>query len=184
MIKMLSLRNYRLATTLGDVLLFEAGVPREVPPQCVQAAMAAGIAPVDAAGVILPDDSRRASVEFQGDARRSTIYLAIKAIVDDNKPEQFAGGVPKHDEVSKRLGYTVARDEVGTVYRQFTTAKAEGRDLELHPQAHNIMKVIEADSKDELIELAEEFGMDPKIKGESSRNIRRAILLKFHGAPA
>lgn len=183
--KMVSLRNYRLATLLGDVLLFEAGVPRDVPARCVEAAMAAGCAPVDPNDAPEHDETARAPVEFQGDMRKSTIYLAIQAIVDRNRHEDFAGAVPKHDVITEMLGYTVARDEVGKVFREFTAARAEGREFGLHPQAQNVLKVLEADTKDELKALAVEFGIpEAKVKGESSRNIRRLILTKFNGIPA
>lgn len=181
--EMKSLRSFRLASTTGHVVLFEANTPCYVPDALVAEAMKYGCVPVNADDIPFYEDVEAAKVEFQGDARRSTIYLAIKAIVDANNIIEFdAGGVPKREAVSKRLGFEVARDEVRAIYQMFTAARADGREFGLHPEAANIMRVIEAESKMELVALADEFGIDAaKSKGLTNSDLRKLMLTKFHG---
>lgn len=47
------------------------------------------------------------------------------------------------------------------------------------------MRVIEAETKVELVELAEEFGVDKtKAKGLTVRDLRKLLLVKLSGASA
>lgn len=183
---MVSLRSFLLPTLKGHMIRFEAGVPKDVPDVVVPEAMAAGCVPTNAADVPFYEDAARATVEFQGDARRSTIFLAIKSIVEENDAANFdGGGNPKHEAITERLGYTVARDEAVSIYQQYQTALSEGREFALHPQAQNIMRVIEATSKGELVELGSEFGIDAdKSKKLTVRDLRRMLLTKFSGVAA
>ncbi len=181
--KMISLRDVRVATLSGDVVLFKANVARDVPQSVVADAMQLGCVPTNTADIPFYEDMEKAKVEFQGDARRSTIYLAIKSIIERNNIKEFdAGGIPKVDVVTARLGYTVSRDEVRAIFELYNTAKGEGREYGLHPQAQNIMRVIEADSKVELVELATEFGIEEeKAKSMVGRELRKLLLTKFNG---
>jgi hypothetical protein len=181
--EMLSLRSFRLASTTGHVVMFEANVARPVPEAVVKEAMEAGCVPVNKEDVPFYEDLSRAKVEFQGDIRRSIIFLVIDAIATENDPKKFdGGGVPKTDVVCDRLGYTVAREEIRDVYQQYLGAKKENREYALHPAADNIRKVIDADTKSELVELAVEFGWpEDKSKSMSARDLRKTLLQKFGG---
>lgn len=184
--EMLSLRNFRLASTNGDVILFQAGVPREVPDALVHEAMAAGCALTNQDELPFIEDQARAKVEFGGDIRRSMIYLAVQGLVETNDVKHFdGGGVPKIEAVGERLGFSVTRDEVRAVFQMYTAAKADGINYSLHPQSQNILRVIDAESKVELVELAEEFGIDIKrARAVSAKEIRKLLLLKFNGNAA
>ena len=181
--EMISLRAFRLASTTGHVIEFEARTPRYVPEAAVPEAMAAGCVPADDAAIPFYDDLSRAKVEFQGDIRRSMIYLAVKMIAEANVTKEFdGGGTPKTAVISDRLGFEVSRKEVVDVYQQYLSAKADGREFALHPQAQNILRVIEAETKDELIALAEEFDVDgAKAKGLVVKDLRKLLLVKFSG---
>lgn len=181
--QMLSLRKFRLETTTGHVVLFEANTPRFVPDAAVPEAMKAGCVPAESADIPFYDDLSRAKVEFQGDIRKSMLYLAIRVIAERNDPKEFdGGGVPKHEVVSARLGFDVSRQEVLDVFQQYLQAKSEDREFGLHPQAQNILRVIEAETKAELVELAKEFGVEEKqAKGLSVRELRKFLLTKFNG---
>lgn len=183
---MISLRALRLATKTGHVIRFEANTPRAVPDSAVQEAMAAGCAPANPQDAPFLDDLSRTKVEFHGDLRRSTIFLALTSIAEKNNAKEFdGGGTPKVEVVSARLGYEVTRKEVNDLYQQFLSSKNVGQDFALHPQAQNIMRVIEADSKGELIELAIEFGVEEKkANGLTVRELRKLLLAKFSGVAA
>lgn len=184
--QMLSLRTFRLSSTTGHVVMFQAGTPIDVPDCLVSEAMAAGCVPTDQTTIPFYENLSRATVEFQGDARKSTIFLAIKSICEENDNKNFdAGGTPKSDVIGDRLGYTVARDEVRDIFQQYMTTKQDGAEFALHPQAQNIMRVIEATTKGELLELSKEFAIpEEKSKGLSVRDLRRLLLVTFNGTPA
>lgn len=182
--EMISLRTFTLATKTGHTIRFEAKVPRNVPDIVVADAMQAGCVPTDEAAVPFYEDTKKAYVEFQGDVRRSMLYLAVKMIAERNKASDFdAGGVPKTAVVSNILGeMEIGRKEIVDIYQQFCTAKSEDREFALHPHAQNILRVLESESKDELILLADEFGIDGKrAKGLSMKDLRRMLLVKFNG---
>lgn len=181
-----SLRSFRLESVTGHTAVFEANVPRNIPQALIPAAMAAGCVPADAADTPFHDDTSRAKVEFNGDIRASMVYLAIKALVEKNNSKDFdGGGTPKTAAVNALIGYEVRRQEVVDLFQQHMELRSEGREYALHPQAHNIMKVIEAGDKAELLELADEFGMDAaKAKGLQVRDLRKSLLVKLSGVAA
>jgi hypothetical protein len=178
--EMISLRNYRLATTTGHVLNFEANKPRYVPDAAVAAAMAAGCALVNADEQPFYDDTARATIEFAGDLRRSLIYLACKAIAEGNDTKYFdSSGTPKHDVVGDRIGLTLSQKEVRTAYEMYTSCRAEGRDPALHPESQFVLRVAEAEGRPDLLELAKEYDYpEDKVKGLSTKELRKLLLLK------
>lgn len=183
---MISLRNFRLETTTGHIVLFKAGEAAFVPDAAVSAAMAAGCVPEDKGDIPFYEDASRAVVEFHGDVRKSVIYLAVEAVCKVNDSKEFDGaGVPQVKVIAGKLGFDVNRAEVVDALQVYSQAKAEGREFPVHPAASNITRVIEADTKAELIELAAEFDVpEDKIKGLVVRDLRKFLLVKFSGIAA
>lgn len=185
--KMISLRNFRLESTKGHVLLFVANEPKDVPTALVSEAMAAGCGMADPADAPFYDDLTRARVEFTGDVRKSMIYLAIQAIAEKNdvKKDFDGSGTPKHEAVSDMLGFDVVQSEVTDVFQQYMQVLAGDIEYPLHPAAANIQRVLEAGSKNELVALATEFAVDKeKTKGLTVRDLRKLLLVKFSGLAA
>lgn len=182
----ISLRSFRLDSTTGHVAVFEANTPRFIPDALVPAAMAAGCVPVDQKDVPFYEDTSRAKVEFVGDVRKSMVYLAVKHVVAANNPKEFdGGGTPKTAVIAGLLGYEVSRKELVDVFQQYMQLQSEGREYALHPAADNIMRVIQAGDKAELLELADEFGVPvDKAKGLQSRDLRKLLLVKLSGIAA
>ncbi|NLA67481.1 MAG: hypothetical protein GX856_04420 [Gammaproteobacteria bacterium] len=180
---MTSLRTFRLASTTGHVIRFQAKVPTFVPDAAVPEAMAAGCVPVDEADVPFYEDLSRAKVEFNGDVRKSMLFLAVKTLTLKNDYKNFdAGGNPKVKPVSEMIGFEVNRQELLDIFRIYQQSVAENVDYPLHPAAPNILKVLEAEDKGELLELAEEFGVDKdKAKGLQGRDLRKLLLVKLSG---
>src|SRR5690606_11532238 len=124
-----SLRTFRLESTTGHVVLFEANKPRFIPDALVSEAMAKGCVPVDAADVPFYEDQSRAKVEFTGDIRKSMIYLAVKHLAEQNNVKDFdGGGTPKTASVSGLIGYEVSRQEVVDLFQQYLQLKSEGQE--------------------------------------------------------
>lgn len=181
--QMISLRTFRLESTKGHIVRFEAKVPRFVPDAIVPEAMAAGCVPTDESEIPFYEDLSRAKVEFQGDIKRSMVYLAIKSLAQKNDSKDFdGGGYPKTKVVADLLGFEVERQMVIDLYQEYQQVTAEGREFALHPASTNILRVIEAGSKAELIELADEFGVPAdKAKGLQVRDLRKMLLVKLDG---
>lgn len=183
---MISLRSFRLATTKGYIYQFIANEPLFVHPECVTDAMAQGCVPADAEDAPFIEDMGRATVDFAGDVRQSLIFMAISAIVDANNVAEFtAAGYPKPTAVSDRLGIVTNEAEVSNLYRLYTTAKSEGRELDLHPKAHMALRVIEATNRRDLDMLASELEVTAKqAKGLDGRALRKLLLTKLSGVAA
>lgn len=183
---MISLRTFRMASLSGHVVQFESNVPKFVHDDAVSEAMAQGCVPADSADAPFIEDTLRAKVEFQGDIRKAMIHIAIDLLVKKNDAKDFDGGaVPKVASVAARLGYEVSRQEVIDIYQQYMQGKSEGREVVLDAKAKNAMRVIEAEDKAELLELAEEFGVaKAKAKGLQIRDLRKLLLVKLTGVAA
>lgn len=180
---MVSLRNVRIESTKGHVVVMEAKVPKFIPDAIVPEAAAKGCAMAEEGDEHFYEDLSNVNVEFQGDVRKSMIYLAVQAIVEKNNTKDFDGsGVPRAEVISKALGFDVVRSEVADVYQLYLQASAGEEDFPLHPAAPNIQRVLDAGSKVELVELADEFGV-PKDKatGLTVKDLRKLLLVKFNG---
>lgn len=183
MIEMISLRTFLLSTTKGHCVRFEAKKPRMVPDEVAAEAMAKGCVPTNEADAPFIDDMSRATVEFQGDIRRSVLLLAVDAIAKANDAKNFNGaGTPKHKVLSERLGFDVTPTEVTAVWQEYMGAKNNGTELAMHPQAAQVLAVINAEDRESLAALASQFELPKnKIEGLSTRDARRLLLTKFHG---
>lgn len=183
MVEVVSLRNFRLETTKGYIEQFEAKVPKKIPEAILPEAMQAGIMPTDADDQPFYEDLSRAKVEFTGDIRRSMVYLAVSAIMKSNDTKDFdAGGYPKTAAVANMLGFEVARQDVIDLFQAHQQAQASGNEFALHPASANILRVLEAGNKAELVELADEFGVDKsKAQGLTVKDLRKLLLVKLDG---
>jgi hypothetical protein len=179
---MISLRSFRLASLTGHIYQVKANVPRMIADACVPEAMALGMVPVDGADAPFHDDTSRARVEFEGDMRKSLVYMAIKAIAEANDVKEFAGGTPKAEAVGNRLGITIGAKEVRAMYQLYTTAKSEGRTMELVPQAHMALRVIEATDRNDLVAVGKEMGFEhEEVSSLAVRELRKLLLTKLNG---
>lgn len=180
---MISQRTFRLETTSGHVIHFEAKQPTWVAPEAIEDAQKAGCVYVDASEASFHDDLSRAKADVSGDLRRSVLFLAITAIAKRNDSKEFTGaGIPKVSAVEAAVGFECNANEIRDVYQAYQSHHSGNGDFVLHPQSQNIMRVIEASTKDELLELALEFGVDfDKAEGLVSRDLRRLLMAKFAG---
>lgn len=185
-ILMKSLRSFRLTSTSGHAVQVTGNEPFPCPAALVQDAMAAGCVPVDPGDQPFIDDAGRAKVEFTGDIRKGIILLAIRAIVEENNTANFDGsGTPKLDVISNRLGYTVSAAEVRDLFQQYMELRNDGKDLPTDATTQNIMRVLEASTKAELVELGEEMGLKKEsLKAQTVKDLRRTVLVHLSGVAA
>ena len=190
MVNMISLRTFTLRSLTGHTIKFESNVPTDVPDICVSEAMEKGAVPRNANDI--PDGQpanfaeKRAKVEFQGELRASLLYLALKALAEENNFEKFdSAGVPRADTVSEMLGYTVPKKEIVTAYQSYMTLKASGELPAVHPDAPRALEIMGASTKAALLEIAAEMGAESddldRMKGDSAKDIRSALLVSLSG---
>lgn len=114
--RMISHRNFTLATTLGHAIEFTKGEPVEVPRAIVPEALERGC--------VLEDESFTPSEEKRGEAgpedqmeRNDMIELAMREIIGRNDGAEFSsGGVPTIEALSKELGWRVHGPERSAVW--------------------------------------------------------------------
>ena len=181
--KMLSLRNYRLATKAGPIMVFKAKEPRDVPGVAVPDALAAGCAMVDISDQPFFDNLGTAKVSFGGDVRKSLLFLACRELAKENDAKKFtAGGLPRVPAVEALTGFDTNAKEITEAYQQVTSHLRNGEEFQLHPSAENALKVIQADGREDLSLLAMEMfddAFNARLEGLQTRDIRTAMLQKL-----
>lgn len=180
---MKSLRKFRLASVTGHIIHFTPNEHVMVPPEAVQEAMAAGCVPVDADEAAKFEDDGRAKVDFAGELRKSILYLVLKSLAKENDTRKFdAGGVPKSSVIEGITGLTVGKAEVAAAWRDYLSITAAGEDVVLHPSAANVLRVLDAESPIELVELGKEFAVaEAEMQGMSMKELRRKLLSRLGG---
>lgn len=182
--KMVSLRDFRLASLSGHVVVFEARTPRDVPAAAVEDALAAGCAMVNPNETPDFDDMTRQKFDLESDLRQSVIYLVCADLVEKNRPVDFdGGGMPREGVVSNILNFEVGKKELADVWQAYLTAKSEGRVYGVHESAADVLRIIQAENKNDLLEIAADLEIDlDQFDGKQTKTIRTALLKTFRGA--
>ena len=177
---MISLRSFVLPSLLGHRIVFESNKPTNVPDDVVPEAMAAGCVPADESQRPFIDEVSRAKVDFSGALRNSLLTLAIDELVKQNNSKTFDGaGLPKIDALKNILGFEVFKDERTAIFRAYMSARQKGETPTLHPDAREVLKIIQLESKSELLELA---GPDDVVAtGLTTKELRKHLLMKYSG---
>eukprot|EP00919_Chromeraceae_sp_WS-2016_P079126 GHVR01187359.1.p2 GENE.GHVR01187359.1~~GHVR01187359.1.p2 ORF type:complete len:118 (+),score=24.53 GHVR01187359.1:123-476(+) len=105
--KIICEESLRVATLSGAVVLFEAGVPREVGEEIGKAALVMGADIVSSAPKEKPVAAREEETEVE-----KPLAQAMEEIIEAAKPDDFkADGTPKAAVVNKYAGRTVSTSE-------------------------------------------------------------------------
>ena len=179
---MKTLQNLRLPTTSGAVLVFKPDEAKYVPPPAVADATARGCVMVNEKDRTFHEDMQRLSVDFSGEIRQSLLFLAVKTVMEKNNPKDFdGGGVPAAEAVEKLVGFPVASSEIPPIFQLWHQVQ-EGADFKVHKDAEQVQRVMEASSKAELLDLAEEMGVEKEsYKGLTVKDLHKLLLSKLSG---
>lgn len=179
---MKTLQNLRLSTTSGAVLVFKANEPKYVPPLAVADATARGCVMVDEKDRTFHEDLQRLNVDFSGELRQSLLFLAVKTTMEKNNPKDFdGGGAPSAAAVEKLVGFPVASSEIPPVFQLWHQVQ-DGADYVVHKDAEQVQRVMEADGKAELQEIAAELGVEEKsYKSLTVKDLHKLLLSKLSG---
>ena len=185
--EVVSLRNFRLASTSGHVVQFAAGEPKLIPNVILAEAMEKGCVPSESLdlGVLerIHGSSARSRVEFRGSLRESLIALFLQDFIAANNVKDFdAAGEVKHQILSEAIGFDVLHEESQKVFRAVRAAEHTGEDLNIHKDAPIVKQIIEAMNKTDLIELLPHTSVKlEQVKGMQTRDVRKALLASFAG---
>jgi hypothetical protein len=181
--KMISLRNFRLASTSGHVILFEAKVPRDVHPDVVREALSHGCGFADQADAegAAPDDDARLRAGYNDALRRSLIYSILARVIKTNDPKQFdSGKMPKAEVITKVLGIELGKDELKTAWQALQNANSTGEDLSLHPDTQKVLDILDSESKADLLLVAQEQGFSQdEVHGLQPKDLRKHLLARY-----
>lgn len=180
MVLMESLRSFTLRTTKGHAIRFEARTPRPVPKAILQEAMAQGCAPVNKEDTPFLDDMGKAKVEFDRNLRRAILFIAIDALCTENDMAKFSGsGCPKEQIIEDMTSIPVQKKELGKLMDEYRNCKSTGSELPSHPAANEVYAIVQAENKDDLLELAKEAGYPAdKAAGLVSKDLRKMLIAK------
>ena len=119
-------RDYVLKTLLGHSIQFIKNQPVNVPELVVREAVAIGAveaeteAPPNVIEDAPADNSPADPLE-----REEQIFAAIKVLVEKNDTNDFtAANSPKAAALSREVGYTVERKEIGPLWQRYHDEKA------------------------------------------------------------
>lgn len=181
--EMISLRNFRLASTSGHIIQFEAKVPRNVPSAVVREALAAGCGFVDQADAesAAPDDDARVRAGFNAGLRRSLIYAILARVLKSNNPKEFdSGKMPKTEVVSKALGIELGKDELKNAWQALQHANSTGEELAVHEDTEAVLNILDAESKADLLLVAREQNFtEEEVSGLQPKDLRKHMLARY-----
>jgi len=185
--EVVSLRNFRLASTTGHCVVFEAGKPTLIPNSILAEAMEKGCATTDTLDANLIErihgNSARSRVQFSGGLRDSIIALFLQDFIAANNIKDFdAAGEVKHQVLSEAVGFDVHHEESQKIFRAVRSAEHSGEDLVIHKDAPVVKQIIEASNKADLELLLPHTKLKPTdTKGMQTRDLRKAMLASFAG---
>ena len=181
MIMMESLRSFTLRTLKGHAVRFVARIPRPVPKIIAQEAMAQGCAPVNKEEIPFIDDMGKAKIEFDRNMRRAILFIALDALCTENDTTKFSGsGCPKESIIEEMTSIPIQKKELGKLMDEYRNCKSTGSELPSHPRANEVYAIVQAENKDDLLELAKEAGYPvDKAAGLVSKDLRRMLISKY-----
>lgn len=121
-------RNFVLRTTKGHIISFKKGQPTNVPPVCVEAAVAIGAQPVDVQdGDVLGEEEVKPSMT-PGE-RKAKVFEAFCVMKTRNERNDFtASGIPDARRLQPLLGFEVTSRERDSYWQQFRALEQEEKD--------------------------------------------------------
>lgn len=168
--QMKMLQNRNVSTKLGHMLVFEANVARNVPPEAIGDAQAAGAVLVGNEGAVADEETAGHQIfAVSAELRRSVILRVIEALVQRNASADFdAGGQPKMAAIQQRCPLETSRDEIDELYTLYKTATVDkSKTIVWHPQTDDAMEALDATSRTDIVELGKKF----KVSKEDQKSL-------------
>lgn len=117
-------RNYVLRTTKGHAISFKKGEPTNIPPVCVEAAVAIGARPVEGEADNVKEAP--AAIIMSPAERKEQVFEAFRTMKARNERLDFTGtGIPNAKRLPQLLGFDITSKERDTYWQEFRTAERE-----------------------------------------------------------
>jgi hypothetical protein len=122
-------RNYLLRTTKGHSVRFVKGKPSNVPPRCVEDALAIGAVPTDPKEGDILEDAPKAAPSMSADERRAKVFEAFGIMKMRGERQDFtASNAPNTKRLPALVGFEVTRKERDSYWRDFQAQEQENAD--------------------------------------------------------
>ena len=179
--QMVCQRDYTLRTTTGHVIAFKANTPRNVPNECVEAAMAVNIIPVSGGFAERKPDEHVGPTRIaamSAEMREAILLHTIHELVRDADVACFdAGGKPKVHAIRQRCGLDVDTAERSRLWDKYRDIKASNSDLPAPRNVDLVLEVQACNTHKTLIEYLEMFGHEAsEFRGWTLKEIKGAAV--------
>lgn len=178
-------RHYTLRTLNGHVIKFEPNTPKEVPDDCVEAAMAVNILPLEHNDLFSADTSGKllGKVQLPGTLKDALAYYVIDLLRLENNTADFdGGGRPKAASINARSGLTISQKDVAEYWTKYRTMQSAGEDLPSHHALSHILEIQSLRTPKDFKDYAVALDVDKKhLEGRpisEQRNVLLAAALK------
>jgi hypothetical protein len=117
-------RNYVLRTTKGHAISFRKGEPTNIPPVCVEDAVAIGARPVE--GDADNINEAPAPIIMSPAERKEKVFEAFRTMKARNERLDFTGtGIPNAKRLPQLLGFDITSRERDVFWQEFRSAERE-----------------------------------------------------------
>lgn len=134
-------RNHILRTTKGHAIHFKKGEPTNVPPVCVEDAVAIGAQPVDPEDIDVLGDEAPVEQALSPEERKAKVFEAFGIMKTRGERSDFgASGSPNVRPLQTLTGFEVSskeRDTLWLEYRELEQAAHDQAELDHKTQAED-----------------------------------------------
>lgn len=177
---MICARNFTLRTTLGYVIVFEAGKATWVPPMAEQLALASNCVYADESNRPTGEGTAEKNVSFTVDGllRKTILLHTIDELIKENDTDNFSGGgAPKPGALSDRSGLKVSAQERTALYDEYRDILGRGEELPTHKHLATIREVQQLTTLPQMRNYAPNLGLsEERIAGMTAADAKQVLL--------
>lgn len=189
--QMICQRDFTLRTTSGHTIHFKAGEPKNVPQECVDAALAVNIIPAAGGFAERPEEkhvgpARIATMSVE--MRDAIILHTIHELVRNGESATFdAGGKPKPAAIKDVSGLDVSATERSKLWDKYRDLIGSNSDLPTPKNLDLVIEVQGCNNQKQLIEYLELFGQSAdSVRGYTLKELKGAAVvaaMKYDASP-
>jgi hypothetical protein len=117
-------KNYILRTTKGHAISFKKDKPTNIPPVCVEDAVAIGARPVEGDADNIKETPE--PIILSSAERKELVFKAFRIMKARNERLDFTGtGIPNAKRLPQLLGFDITSKERDVYWQEFRTGERE-----------------------------------------------------------
>ena len=122
-------RNYIMNTTKGHSIRFTKGEPVNVPPICIEDAVAIGAQPVDPTDGDVLGEEEKAQPSMTAEEREAKVFEAFGVMKTRNERGDFtASGLPNNKRLPALLGFELTNRERDSYWQKHRELEQDAVD--------------------------------------------------------